>query len=80
MAEKIEAVVTDITDSAVDAQSGLKRFTVNHPRTAKIVGYGAITAAALGGLAWWNARKQTDFDDVDGTLEDDSFDAKSDIA
>lgn len=78
--EPIEAVVTDITESTSDAQSGFKAFTMNHPRTAKVVGYAAVTTAVLGAVAWWNAKKQSEFEEEHPRNEDGTFTTKSEIA
>lgn len=76
--EPIEGTVTDISESVQDAQKGFKRFTVNHPRTAKVVGYAAVAAATIGALTVWKARKQSALENVDA--ESDAFDTSSQTA
>lgn len=34
-------------------------FTINHPRTAKVAGFAAVTAATLGVISMWKSRKQS---------------------
>lgn len=57
MAEPGIETQTEILDE-VEKPSRLRSFKVNHPRTAKVVGIVAITAATLGALTVWKNRKQ----------------------
>lgn len=62
----------------VEKTSRMKSFTVNHPRTAKVVGIAAVTAVTLGAVSAWKARKQeSDSSEDTNTDEDPSFDASS---
>jgi len=54
---KIESKINDVTEPVVSELSALEHFTINHPRTAKVVGIAAITAVTLGGIAGWKAHK-----------------------
>jgi hypothetical protein len=60
--------------------SRLKAFTVNHPRTAKVVGIVAITAATMGAVAAWKARHPEANETDENTEEDAPFDASSETA
>lgn len=56
---KIEAVASaPETIVVVEEQSRLKSFTLNHPRTARVVGVVALTAATFGALQAWKSRKE----------------------
>lgn len=58
MAEpKIEAS-PEATLVPVVPASRLQRFTLNHPRTAQVVGLAAITAVVLGAVQAYKARRQ----------------------
>lgn len=56
--EELEAVTPNGTVLEIKKTSRLQSFTVNHPRTAKVVGIVAITAATMGAMTVWNNRKQ----------------------
>jgi len=62
MAEpKVETLVpTPEPEVEVEKTSRLKAFTVNHPRTAKVVGIVAITGATLGAIQLWKSRQEDD--------------------
>jgi hypothetical protein len=64
------------TELEVEKTSRLKSFTVNHPRTAKVVGFAAITAVTLGAISAWKARNEQSETTEDGA-EDVPFDASS---
>lgn len=71
-------LATETTLEVVEPQNekfSLKSFTINHPRTAKVVGIAAVTALTLGAVQVWKARKQdasSEADTVEGTLIDES--------
>lgn len=64
MAEPAIETTETIVETEVEKTSRLQSFTVNHPRTAKVVGFAAITAATLGAISLWKSRQQED-DDTD---------------
>lgn len=79
MAEtKIEIVAEPVETPVEEKPSRFKNFTLNHPRTAKVVAVVGITAATLGAIQVWKSRKQ----DPDLTEDDDSdepFETSSEI-
>lgn len=64
------------TEPQVEKTSRLKNFTVNHPRTAKVVGIVAVTVGTLGVISAVKARKQAANSTEAGTA-DAPFDASS---
>lgn len=78
MAEPAIELSSDI-ETQVEKTSRLKSFTVNHPRTAKIVGIAAITAVTLGAVSAWKAHKQ-DVETTEADVEDVPFDTSSKAA
>jgi hypothetical protein len=62
MAEsKIETTETPETIVVtVEKPNRFRSFTVNHPRTAKVVSITALTAAVLGAVAYVKNRKQVE--------------------
>ena len=79
MAEpKIETIVETV-ETPVEKTSRFQSFTLNHPRTAKVVGIAAITAATLGAIQLWKNRQQDD-NSMETDETDDSFDTSSEIA
>ena len=54
---KIEEKLESAAEPVVEQTSRLKSFTVNHPRTAKVVGIAAITAVTLGAVQAWKTYK-----------------------
>lgn len=72
MAEPIVIDSSEVHETEVVKTSRLKNFRVNHPRTAKVVGIVAVTAATFGALAWKNGKKDAD------TPEDSNLDVPFD--
>ena len=58
MAELAVETVPETEDTQVEKKSRFQSFTINHPRTAKVVGVVAITAVTMGAVAAWQNRKQ----------------------
>lgn len=52
----------------------IQRFRINHPRTAKVVGIAAVTAAVLGTVTVLKNRKQAA---LDSETETDELDTSS---
>lgn len=58
MAEpKIEQKVDAAVSPVVKELSSLEAFTINHPRTAKVVGIVALTGVTFAAIAGWKAHK-----------------------
>lgn len=79
MAENVIGTVTEPeepVETETEQPSRLKAFTLNHPRTAKVVGFAAIAAATLGVMQVWKNRKQnadeSETDDSDEPFETDT--------
>lgn len=82
MAETVIGTVTEPeepVETETEQPSRLKAFTLNHPRTAKVVGFAAIAAiaaATLGVMQVWKNRKQnadeSETDDSDEPFETDT--------
>lgn len=79
MAENVIGTVTEPeepVETETEQPSRLKAFTLNHPRTAKVVGFAAIAAATLGVMQVWKNRKQNadeyETDDSDEPFETDT--------
>lgn len=79
MAEPVIGTVTEPeepVETETEQPSRLKAFTLNHPRTAKVVGFAAIAAATLGVMQVWKNRKQnadeSETDDSDEPFETDT--------
>lgn len=87
MAEpKIEIVAetpVEPTEAPVEEQktSRFQNFNLNHPRTAKVVGVIALTAATLGAVQVWKnrAEKKAALEAEEADTSDDSFDTSSEI-
>jgi hypothetical protein len=78
MAEpKIETL--EVAETPAEKTSRLKSFTVNHPRTARVVGIAALTAATLGAVTVWKNRKQIS-EKLEEDTEDVPFDTSSKTA
>ena len=78
MAEpKIET--PEATEPQVEKTSRLKSFTVNHPRTAKVVGVIALTAATFAAISVVKNRRQA-ADTTEAPASDVPFDASSETA
>lgn len=76
MAEPVILEPTEAPEPVVVVKtSRLKNFKVNHPRTARVVGIAAITAATFGVLAWRNNKKELDA--TEDSTSDVPFDASS---
>jgi hypothetical protein len=78
--EELAIVTTEATEPEVEKTSRVKSFTVNHPRTAKVVGILAITGATLGAMSWWKAHNEDSETTEDNSAEDAPFDASSETA
>jgi hypothetical protein len=78
--EELAIVTTEDTTLEVEKTSRLKSFTVNHPRTAKVVGILAITGATLGAMSMWKARNENLESTEDESSEEVPFDASSETA
>lgn len=78
---EVKVITSNPETSVVEETSRLKRFTLNHPRTAKVVSVVAITAATFGVLQAWKSRKQI-VHEASEALEsvDDSFQDSSETA
>lgn len=73
-------VVTTTPEIVVEEeQSRFKRFTLNHPRTAKVLGIAAITGATLGALQVIRARREAAAEAATEQGDDTPFDS-SEIA
>lgn len=57
--------------------SRLKSFQLNHPRTAKVVGIVAVTAATFGVLAWRKNKQAVNDDATEDSTSDVPFDSDS---
>jgi len=78
---KIEVVTAEAVETTVEETPGrFKTFTLNHPKTAKVVGYTAAAAAILGAVALWKSRKQSDLVDESQEPDDTPFETSSKIA
>lgn len=61
MAESIETTENpELIIVEVEKPSRFRKFTVNHPRTAKVVSIAALTGAVLGAVAYVKNRKQVE--------------------
>ena len=69
----------EAAEPQVEKTSRLKSFTLNHPRTAKVVGIVAVTAVTFGVIAKVQVRKQA-VDTTEAGAEDVPFDASSETA
>jgi hypothetical protein len=74
MAEPGIETQTDVVVE-VEKPSRLQSFKVNHPRTAKVVGIAAITAATFGAIAVWKNRRQIAQTVEDSAPEDENSDS-----
>lgn len=63
----------ETVEPQVEETSRFKTFTINHPRTAKVVGIAAVTALTLGAVQMWKARKQE-------TTESEEFDIDEEVS
>lgn len=83
MAETVIGTVTEPeepVETETEQPSRLKAFTLNHPRTAKVVGFAAIAAATLGVMQVWKNRKQNaDESETDDSEEPFETDTSSEI-
>lgn len=83
MAETVIGTVTEPeepVETETEQPSRLKAFTLNHPRTAKVVGFAAIAAATLGAMQVWKNRKQNaDESETDDSNEPFETDTSSEI-
>jgi len=79
MAELAVETTTEAVEPQVEEKSSkFKTFTVNHPRTAKVVGIAAVTALTLGAVQMWKARNEdTSPSEEPDTDEAVSFDESS---
>lgn len=78
--EELEVVTNNVSELEVEKKSRLQSFTVNHPRTAKVVGILAITGATLGAMTVWNNRKQISETIDEHTPVEVTFDVSSKTA
>jgi hypothetical protein len=78
--EELAIVTSETTEPEVEKTSRFTSFTVNHPRTAKVVGIAAITAATFGAMAMWKARKENAESAEAESAEEVPFDASSKTA
>jgi hypothetical protein len=77
--EELAIVTSETTEPEVEKTSRFTSFTVNHPRTAKVVGIAAVTAATFGAMAMWKARQQ-ESETTEESAEEVPFDASSKTA
>lgn len=82
MAEpKIEVVAAENTEVPAEETSRLASFRLNHPRTAKVVGIAALTAATLGAVQIWKTRRQAALEaEAQASPDDSPFEITSEIA
>lgn len=79
MAEsKIET--PEIVIVEVEKPSRFQSFSVNHPRTAKVVGIAVVTGATLGAITMWKAREQELKNQLEENTEEVPFDVSSKTA
>jgi len=80
MAEPAIETTETFVETQVEETSRLKAFTLNHPRTAKVVGFAAVTAATLGAISVWKSRQQEDDETEVHDADVVPFDASSKTA
>jgi hypothetical protein len=80
MAEPAIETIELVVEPEVEETSRLKSFTVNHPRTAKVVGIVAVTAATLGAMSLWKARQEAKATETQDDENVVPFDASSETA
>lgn len=79
MAEPKIEIVAETAEPPVEEQPNrFKAFTLNHPKTAKVVGIAAITVATLGAVQVWKNRKQ-DAEPTEDDASDEPFDTSLEI-